>query len=119
MAQTVSAIRLRSWTIILLLIFGLSAAGLRAQRDPAREFIKISDNLYRTRNGAWYGLVYITPDGIVLADPISTDFAGWVKTELDRRFPGVPVRYIIYSHSHWGRQRSIQEVGYRGGAPVL
>jgi glyoxylase-like metal-dependent hydrolase (beta-lactamase superfamily II) len=93
--------RLRFSSLILLLLFGLSAAGLRAQRGPAREFIKISDNLYRTRNGSWYGLVYVTAGGIVLADPISTDFAAWVKSELERRFPGAPVRYIIYSHSHW------------------
>ncbi|HLH32940.1 MAG TPA: MBL fold metallo-hydrolase [Terriglobia bacterium] len=88
-------------TLILAIFLVLCAAVLRAQRGPAREIIKISDNLYRTRNGTWYGLVYVTPDGILLADPISTDFAGWVKSELDRRFPGIPIRYIVYSHSHW------------------
>jgi glyoxylase-like metal-dependent hydrolase (beta-lactamase superfamily II) len=70
-------------------------------RGPAREIIKISDNLYRARNGTWYSLFYLTPEGIVLVDPINTDFASWLKGQLDQRFPGVPVRYVIYSHSHW------------------
>src|SRR5215813_7371322 len=68
-------------------------------RGPAREIIKISDNLYRARNGTWYSLFYLTPEGIVLVDPINTDFASWLKGQLDQRFPGVPVRYVIYSHS--------------------
>ena len=42
-----------------------------------------------------------TSEGIILADPINTDFAKWLKSELDSRFPGIPVRYVIYSHSHW------------------
>jgi len=84
-----------------MILICLTATGLRGQRGPAREIIKITDNLYRTRNGAWYGLFYVTPGGILLADPISTDFAEWTKKELDQRFPGVPVRYIVYSHSHW------------------
>ena len=43
----------------------------------------------------------MTPEGILLVDPISADFARWLKSEFATRFPGKPVRYIIYSHSHW------------------
>jgi glyoxylase-like metal-dependent hydrolase (beta-lactamase superfamily II) len=42
----------------------------------------------------------VTPDGIVLAEPIGTEFAMWLKRELDARFK-VPVKYVIYSHHHW------------------
>jgi glyoxylase-like metal-dependent hydrolase (beta-lactamase superfamily II) len=68
---------------------------------PQREIIQITGDLYRARNGIWYSLFLVTPEGIILADPLSTDFASWLKSEFDRRFPGVPVRYVIYSHSHW------------------
>jgi glyoxylase-like metal-dependent hydrolase (beta-lactamase superfamily II) len=71
------------------------------QPRQAREIIKIGDDIYRARNGAWYGLFVVTSDGIVVVDPISTDFSKWLKSQLDERFPGTPVRYIIYSHSHW------------------
>jgi glyoxylase-like metal-dependent hydrolase (beta-lactamase superfamily II) len=42
----------------------------------------------------------VTADGIILAEPIGTEFATWLKGELARRFT-VPVRYVVYSHSHW------------------
>ena len=41
----------------------------------------------------------VTPDGIVLVEPVGREHATWLKGELDRRF-GVPVKYVIYSHSH-------------------
>ena len=42
----------------------------------------------------------VTPEGIVLADPINAEFAKWLKAEFATRFK-VPVRYVIYSHHHW------------------
>jgi glyoxylase-like metal-dependent hydrolase (beta-lactamase superfamily II) len=83
------------------LVFLLTVQIAAAQARPAREIIKIADDLYRARNGAWYSLFLVTSEGILLVDPISTDFAKWLKTQFDERFPGVPVRYVIYSHSHW------------------
>jgi glyoxylase-like metal-dependent hydrolase (beta-lactamase superfamily II) len=85
----------------LFLALLLSAQMAAAQGRTAREIIKIGDDLYRARNGLWYSLFLVTPEGIVLVDPLSTDFAKWLKIQLDERFPGVPVRYVIYSHSHW------------------
>jgi glyoxylase-like metal-dependent hydrolase (beta-lactamase superfamily II) len=70
-------------------------------QTPQREIIQISSDLYRARNGIWYSLFLVTPDGIILVDPLSTDFAQWLKSQFDQRFLGVPVRYVIYSHSHW------------------
>ena len=43
----------------------------------------------------------VTPAGIILGDPINETFAPWLKGELDTRFPGRPVRYVVYSHSHF------------------
>jgi glyoxylase-like metal-dependent hydrolase (beta-lactamase superfamily II) len=90
--------------IALALILPLIAPGSSAAvqgRGPAREIIKISNDIYRVRNGQWYGLFLVTSEGIVLVDPISTDVATWLKGQLNERFPGVPVRYVIYSHGHW------------------
>lgn len=79
----------------------LSAQIAAAQGGAGREIIKIADDLYRARNGQWYGLFLVTPEGIILADPLNTAFSQWLKTQLDERFPGLPVRYVIYSHSHF------------------
>lgn len=83
------------------MLLSIGAADIAAQpRAPAREIIPITGDLYRARNGNWYTIFLVTPAGIVLGDPISTDFAAWLKAELDERF-GLPVRYVVYSHSHF------------------
>ena len=68
---------------------------------PQRIITNVKGDIYRAGNGNWWSLFVVTKDGIILADPISVDFAAWLKTQLAQRFPGVPVRYVIYSHSHW------------------
>jgi flavorubredoxin len=78
----------------------LSALLAAAQGRPPREIIKVTDNVYRARNGAWYSFFLVTPDGIILIDPLSTDYAKWLKSQFEERFPGQSVRYVIYSHSH-------------------
>src|SRR5438876_8212318 len=42
----------------------------------------------------------VTRDEIILVEPIGTEMAAWLKAEMARRF-SVPVKYVIYSHSHW------------------
>jgi len=84
-----------------ILILLLAARVASARGRGGREIIKVTDDLYRARNGGWYSAFLVTSDGIILADPINTDFAKWLKSQLDERFPGKPVRYVIYSHSHW------------------
>ena len=39
----------------------------------------------------------VTPDGIIVTDPINAEVANWLKSELKRRF-NKPVKYLIYSH---------------------
>jgi len=68
---------------------------------PTRTIQNVAGSIYRAGNGNWWSLFVVTSDGIILADPISPDFAAWLKAQLAERFPGKPVRYVIYSHSHW------------------
>jgi len=70
-------------------------------RQPVRAFQQVKGDIWRISNGNWWSLIYVTPDGILLVDPISVEFATWVKGQLAERFPGKPVRYIVYSHSHF------------------
>jgi glyoxylase-like metal-dependent hydrolase (beta-lactamase superfamily II) len=70
-------------------------------RTPPREIKQIAGDLYRASNGNWHTVFLVTPEGIVLGDPINQQFAEWLKPELDTRFPGKPVRYVVYSHSHF------------------
>jgi glyoxylase-like metal-dependent hydrolase (beta-lactamase superfamily II) len=93
----------RTKTARAALLAMLLAATLLVQaqpRGPAREIIPLTGDLYRARNGNWYAIFLVTPEGIILGDPINPAFATWLKEELGKRFT-VPVRYVVYSHSHF------------------
>ena len=70
-----------------------------AQDEPFREIVNIAGDLHRATNNAHHTAFLVTSEGIILTDPIGTDFATWLKAELEERF-GVPVRYVLYSHYH-------------------
>src|SRR3954468_8331186 len=65
-----------------------------------QEIGKLTGDVYYARMDDYVSAFLVTPEGIVLVEPIGTEFATWLKGELTRRF-NVPVKYVIYSHSHW------------------
>ncbi|HEV3332753.1 MAG TPA: MBL fold metallo-hydrolase [Bryobacteraceae bacterium] len=65
-----------------------------------QEIGKLTGDVYYARMDDYVSVFLVTPEGIVLVEPIGTEFATWLKAEMARRF-GVPVKYVIYSHSHW------------------
>jgi len=71
-----------------------------AQEQPQRSISQLSGNLYRAQNNIHFNVFLVTPDGIIITDPINRDFAVWLKHEFDERF-GLPVKYVLYSHHHW------------------
>ena len=76
-----------------------------AQQPESYEITQLADGLYSAaytspRAISHRTVFLVTDEGIILADPISTEFATWLKSEIDERF-GVPVRYVLYSHHHW------------------
>jgi glyoxylase-like metal-dependent hydrolase (beta-lactamase superfamily II) len=85
--------------VVLLGLLG-GAVGAQPGRGPAREIVNVTGDIYRARSNNYFALFLVTPDGIVLADPINAAFATWMKEQFAERFK-VPVRYVIYSHSHW------------------
>jgi len=74
----------------------------RVEVDPEsrREIKHIVGGLFNIQDdNNTFTAFLVTPDGIILTDPITQKTAAWIKTELDRRFD-VPVKYVIYSHHH-------------------
>ena len=66
---------------------------------PRHEITHLTDDLYRFRQIRDFGMFVVTPDGIIVVDPMNSEMAAWLKTQLDERF-GLPVKYVIYSHHH-------------------
>ena len=66
---------------------------------PRNEIVQLTGDLYRFRDMRHFGMFLVTPEGIILVDPTNSQAAAWLREQLDDRF-GLPVRYVIYSHTH-------------------
>lgn len=65
-----------------------------------QEIGRLTGDIYYARMDDYLSAFLVTPEGIVLVEPVGTEFATWLKGELATRFK-VPVKYVIYSHHHW------------------
>jgi glyoxylase-like metal-dependent hydrolase (beta-lactamase superfamily II) len=72
----------------------------QAPAAPRRSIEQVAGGVYTAVNNNHRTVFLVTPEGILLGDPINVDFAKWLKAELATRFK-VPVRYVVYSHHHW------------------
>src|ERR1035438_170550 len=89
-------------------VLGMGAGDAAAQQRSfyqqteykGQESGKLTGDTYYARMDDYVSVFMVTPEGIVLVEPIGTEFATWLKGELNSRFH-VPVKYVIYSHSHW------------------
>jgi len=78
---------------------GAPPAGQFAPRQNT--ITRITGDLWRAGDGTWFMAFLVTPEGILLVDTLNPTFAKWLKAQLAERFPGKPVKYVIYSHTHW------------------
>jgi len=85
--------------VCVLAVMGAVGA-VKAQEAPARGIEEIKPGLYRAQNNQHYTVFLVTSAGIIVSDPINTEFAEWLRGELTQRFD-VPVRYVLYSHHDW------------------
>ena len=90
--------RVMQAVLILAVSIG-SFAVAQAQDAPKREIVQISGDLYRFQNKFHYSVFLVTPEGVIVTDPINADAAKWLKAEIASRF-GKPIRYVVYSHDH-------------------
>ena len=81
---------------VVLLLFTLPEP---AWTQPLREITHIKGDVYRFRNRNHYSVFMVTPEGIVVTDPISSDAATWLRLEIEKRFK-TTAKYLIYSHEH-------------------
>jgi glyoxylase-like metal-dependent hydrolase (beta-lactamase superfamily II) len=87
------------FVLSLCALVGLESGAL-AQQPPTRAIVNVTGQLFRAQNDNHYTVFVVTPQGIIMSDPINRDFARWLKAELATRFK-VPVRYVLYTHRDW------------------
>jgi glyoxylase-like metal-dependent hydrolase (beta-lactamase superfamily II) len=90
-------LRIAGCTIALTLAADRQTLLAQPPVDGAPPITRIRGDLYRVQNGGQTSVFLATTDGILLVDPLSVPFARRLKAELDMRFPGVPVKYVVYS----------------------
>ena len=87
-----------------VLIAGALAAPAQAQQSAAPPFAvtKVTDNVYIFRYGGHQSMFIVTPAGVIATDPIGERRpAAKAYLEEIRKITNVPIRYVIYSHSHF------------------
>ena len=95
-----------------------------AQEHPdstsARTISLLRGDLYSAQFEDRLTVFLVTPEGIVLADPLSRPASEWLLDEFERRFAGRPVKYVLHTHHHFDRsegasvfQSTAESIGHR------
>lgn len=88
----------RRVALAAVLLVGITSA-MTTHAHEGRAITHIAGDLYRFQDSAHFSVFLVTPEGIIVTDPINADAAKWLKAELATRFDQ-PVKYMIYSHDH-------------------
>jgi glyoxylase-like metal-dependent hydrolase (beta-lactamase superfamily II) len=85
------------WAIAAFMV-ALADSAVWSQ-ETEREITQVAGDLYRFQNKYHHSVFLVTPEGVIVTDPINAEAAAWLKEEIDRRFD-LPIKYLIYSHDH-------------------
>jgi glyoxylase-like metal-dependent hydrolase (beta-lactamase superfamily II) len=88
------------WVALTLTALAQQRSWYQQTEYKGQEIGKLTGSIYYARMDDYVSVFMVTADGIILVEPIGTEFATWLKGELNNRFHQ-PVKYVIYSHSHW------------------
>ena len=86
--------------ISIAMTLALSLPAFSQGDESRREIKQIKGDLYNIQDdNNTFTAFLVTPDGIILTDPINQVTAKWISAELGKKFD-VPVKYVVYSHHH-------------------
>lgn len=68
---------------------------------PKHSITHVAGNVYRFQSNEHFGVFMVTPQGVVLVDPINVETATWVQKEIAARFNNAKVVDVLYSHHDW------------------
>ena len=86
-------------TIAALCLVGALLAPGMLHAQAKRAITQIAGDLYRFQNNFHYSVFLVTPEGVIVTDPINAEAATWLKAEIAKRF-NQPIKYLILSHDH-------------------
>ncbi len=93
---------------------GIAAADDIPLGTPGRPISEIAPGIVQIP-GSWYTTLVRQNDGIVIIDaPISAGYSQRVIAEVQRRFPGVPIKALITSTGYFWHIAGVREYAARG-----
>src|SRR5499427_6119784 len=89
--------------ITTAIIASALTATAQAQQPPAPPFAttKVTDSVYIFRYGNHQSMFIVTPAGVIATDPISERRPAKPYIDAIQAVTKAPVKYVIYSHSHF------------------
>jgi glyoxylase-like metal-dependent hydrolase (beta-lactamase superfamily II) len=88
---------IRSVAALALTLTLLSPAMAQA---PGSKLEDLGNGLYAFQFGPYRTIFLVSDEGIIAFDPLNAKAAAAARAEM-RRITDQPVRYVLYSHSHW------------------
>jgi glyoxylase-like metal-dependent hydrolase (beta-lactamase superfamily II) len=92
--------------VIAVCVAATGIACVASAQEPVnadREIITIAGDLFLARDGSQYTIFAVTPQGIIVGDPLFDTTARWLKDELALRFPDRPVKYVLHTSHNFER----------------
>ena len=94
--------RALKWCIWLVLVGCLvvqSQEGFAQRPQSDDDITKLAGDVYLFRHTFHQSIFIVTPEGVIVTDPISSDAAAWLNAKI-KTLTDQPVRYVIHSHHH-------------------
>ena len=87
------------WVVVVecLLVLSQGASAQSPRTDD--EITQLTGDVYLFKHRFHQSIFIITPQGVIVTDPISSDAAAWLKAKI-KTLTDQSVRYVIYSHHH-------------------
>src|SRR5437763_14230834 len=76
-------------------------AQAQAPAPPPFATTKVTDNVYIFRYGGHQSMFVVTPQGVIATDPISERRPAKPYIDAIQTVTKAPIKYVIYSHSHF------------------
>ncbi|MEC9374972.1 MAG: MBL fold metallo-hydrolase [Pseudomonadota bacterium] len=99
-------LRIKRYLLISFIFGSISVAWSGAHNGPGMpdiaptEIENLGDGLYTFRWGPYRNIFLVTDEGVIATDPLGIISAPLYRKAI-RGVTDQPVRYVIYSHSHW------------------
>jgi len=68
--------------------------------DGMFKLVQVAENIYSFGSSSTFSMVIVTDEGVIVADPINKNHSE-VMLKAIKSITDQPIKYLIYSHSHW------------------